>query len=189
MTTIHFIRHGEVENPDNLYYGRLPGFPINEDGRKCIEYTARQLKRYPIVHVYHSPLLRTTQTAEIIAQAFGCPMTTDERIIEIATYFEGKVRGFHSRVLEYPEEKSGYAETMTEIYDRMADFVRDVAQKHPDQQIVAVGHGGPIRLLEMGLQNEPFTDWSYSQEEVPACGSDTIITIDGDQFRVERIGL
>ena len=31
-TIIHFIRHGIVENPEELYYGRLAGFRLAEQG-------------------------------------------------------------------------------------------------------------------------------------------------------------
>lgn len=189
MTTVHFIRHGEVDNPDNVYYGRLPGFPINENGKQCIEYTAKQLKRYPVAAVYHSPMLRNQQSAEIIAQTLNVPSTEDERLIEIATFFEGQPRGEHERVPHYPPAKAGYAETMAEIYERLADFIQEKVELHPDAHIVAVTHGGPIRIAELGLQGMPFTDAIYEEKEVPTCGSDTVVTVDGDKITVSRADL
>ena len=31
-TIIHVMRHGEVDNPDGVLYGRLPGFGLTELG-------------------------------------------------------------------------------------------------------------------------------------------------------------
>ena len=32
-TTIHFVRHGEVHNPDHILYERLPGFHLSDGHR------------------------------------------------------------------------------------------------------------------------------------------------------------
>lgn len=34
MTTIHLVRHGEVDNPDGILYGRLPNFGLTERGHE-----------------------------------------------------------------------------------------------------------------------------------------------------------
>lgn len=187
MTTIHFIRHGSVKNPDNIYYGRLAGFPLSDEGVECIRYTAKRLNAYPINYIYHSPLLRTEQSAEILAEHLQAPRMVDERLIELASFFEGHPRGAHTRVEHYPPVKAGYAETMAEIYERMSGFVVDRAQVHPDSHIIAVSHGGPIRILEMGISFLPFNDFAYDDEDIPACGSDTIVTVEGDSIKVNRL--
>lgn len=189
MTTFHFIRHGEVDNPHNVYYGRLPGFPLSNDGQRCIEYTAQRLTEYPIAAVYHSPLLRTSQSAKIIAKTLRSPAEPDERLIEVASFFEGKSRGNETRIHHYPPIKAGYAETMVEIYERMAEFLREKAEIHPGNHVVAVTHAGPIRILEVGLLGKPFTDEIYEEEEVPICGTDTIVTINGPIISVKRAEL
>jgi len=188
MTTIHFIRHGAVDNPDNIDYGRLPGYPLSDEGIECIRYTAERLKQYPIEAIYHSPMLRTEQSAEILTELLQVPRHVDERIIELASFFEGHPRGKRrTRVEHFPPIKSGYAETMAEVFERMSEFVKDMAHRHPNGQIVAVSHGAPIRLLEMGIRFLPFNDFTYDEVEVPACGSDTIVTVDGSQLAVQRL--
>lgn len=185
MTTFHFIRHGEVHNPRNIYYGRLPGFPLTDDGKQCIAYMARQLKQYPIEAIYHSPMLRTQQSAEIIAEVFKLQPQVDERLIEIASFFEGQSRGQAATVSHYPPLKVGKAETMQEIYDRMAHFVRDRAELHPDAHIVAISHNGPINILQRGLLGRALTD-EASGEVIPTCGTDTVVTVKGTNITVNR---
>lgn len=184
--TVYFVRHGRVYDPDNIFYGRLPGYRLSSEGQEEVEYTARQLTRLPITAVYHSPLLRAQQTAEIIARELAVGLQSDDRLIEVGTYFEGKSR---EHLLQYPPVASDFTETMEQIYQRMADFLRDKAQQHPGGSIVAVSHGGPIRLLEMGLLNQPFTSHGYALETVPACASVTAVTIKGDNWSVERLSL
>ena len=33
-TSISFVRHGHVHNPENIVYGRLPGFRLSDLGRR-----------------------------------------------------------------------------------------------------------------------------------------------------------
>ena len=39
-TTIHFVRHGKVYNPDHLLYERLPDFHLSDLGRRMAQATA-----------------------------------------------------------------------------------------------------------------------------------------------------
>ncbi len=32
--TLHLVRHGEVENPKGVIYGRLPGYRLSERGQR-----------------------------------------------------------------------------------------------------------------------------------------------------------
>ncbi len=43
MTRISLVRHGLVHNPDQLYYGRLPGFRLAEKGRAQAAAAGRAL--------------------------------------------------------------------------------------------------------------------------------------------------
>ena len=36
-TVVHLLRHGEVENPDHITYGRLPGYRLSANGRLMAE--------------------------------------------------------------------------------------------------------------------------------------------------------
>ena len=109
-TTIHFIRHGKVENPDHLLYERLPGFHLSDLGRRMVrataDYTAADPQLSSVVAVYSSPLDRTRETAGIIIGALNkvrvergeqpLELQTDSRIIEagnkraLATLFAKK---------------------------------------------------------------------------------------------------
>src|SRR5579875_1632183 len=88
-TAVHMVRHGEVYNPDGIIYGQLPGFRLSEAGERMARQTAEWLSGRDIVLVRSSPLERAMQTAAAIADAFGLPVETDERLMESASAFQG----------------------------------------------------------------------------------------------------
>lgn len=75
MTTILFIRHGHNEFVGSgKLAGWLPGVHLNDAGRSQAQALARGLADVKFEAVYASPLERTIETAEPIAQAHGLPV-------------------------------------------------------------------------------------------------------------------
>ena len=98
-TTIHFVRHGEVENPNHVLYERLPGFHLSNRGLKMACATAKYIATVPqmrtISAIYSSPLERTQETAQQIANALQIsPIILDDRLIEAENNFRGKRIGY-----------------------------------------------------------------------------------------------
>ena len=92
MTTIHLVRHGEVDNPDGILYGRLPHFGLTERGHEMAARVAQHFasaQNRP-VELVASPLLRTQQTIAPLSEALGLPVFDDDRVIEAANSFEGQ---------------------------------------------------------------------------------------------------
>ena len=67
--TLHLVRHGEVENPRGVIYGRLPGYNLSERGRRQAAAAARRLRDADLAAVWASPLERAQETAQ--AGEFG----------------------------------------------------------------------------------------------------------------------
>ncbi len=44
VTTIFLIRHGEVDNPEDIIYGRLPNYRLSEKGEIQVKKTAEFLR-------------------------------------------------------------------------------------------------------------------------------------------------
>ena len=72
-TTIPFVRHGEVDNPNHVLYERLPGFHLSARGVRMAKATAQYIATVPqmrgISAIYSSPLDRTRETAREIENA------------------------------------------------------------------------------------------------------------------------
>jgi broad specificity phosphatase PhoE len=69
----------------------------------------------------------------------------------------------------------------------MADFLRETVASHDSGAVIAVSHGGPIRILEMGLLGQPFNDHGYRSQSVPDCGTGLIVRYENGEFTAERL--
>src|ERR1700744_4712581 len=92
-TVVHLLRHGEVENPKGVIYGRIPGFGLSEDGQMMAKAAADYLAERDVVVIRTSPLERAKETAEPLAERFSLEPTVDDRLIEPWNHFEGMVFG------------------------------------------------------------------------------------------------
>ena len=81
-STVHVVRHGEVENPHSILYGRQPGWYLSERGQQMAKAVADWSKELSLGAIHASPLERAQQTATPISQHHGVEITTDDRLIE-----------------------------------------------------------------------------------------------------------
>ncbi len=164
---IYFVRHGEVENPEAVKYGRLPGFPLTQRGNSEIEETAERLKDAGIEAIYASPLLRTKQSAEIISQKLSLPVIFDDRLLE---HDHGKYTGVKIEEYVKMEYWRDGAETLEKCGDRVLDFLYDVKSQKKYQTIAVVGHQGPIVMAILNKAGKTFSLSEYSTIDLPVGG-------------------
>ena len=84
-TVAYLVRHGLhdwLRPGANRLAGRLPGIPLNAEGRRESEGVAAMLAENPLAWVVSSPLERTVETAEIIARSHSLSVERDDRFIE-----------------------------------------------------------------------------------------------------------
>ena len=76
---IHLVRHGEVDNPNKVLYGRLPNFALTALGRQMAEATAQELASTGANYtkLISSPLIRTLQSARPISGALKLSVATE----------------------------------------------------------------------------------------------------------------
>ena len=149
LTTILFIRHTEVLNPEGILYGRLPRYGLSELGRRQAEVTAQALAEEPIATIYTSPQLRARQTAAIIAQAHpGVPVKTTRLLAEVLTSWQGRPwRDLEAIGFDfYGNPLSEQDETLERLWGRVERFVRRTRRRHAGQTVVGVTHGDLIIL-------------------------------------------
>jgi len=156
-TRISLIRHGDVHNPDQVIYGRLPGFELSREGREQVAHTADHLKTAEFAALYASPQLRARQTAEIIRRAHpDLEIVTEPLINEIDCYFEGhpasevEARGWDL----YTGVEEGY-ETPIDVATRAGAFIRWVRRAHKGNHTAAVSHGDLIAFAILRVMHEP----------------------------------
>lgn len=164
-TTLIFVRHGETTWNQELRYQGQCDSPLSELGLLQAEKLGQFLSRRKIDAVYSSDLGRAVATAQKIAQHHALIPIVDERLREMNFgVWEGLTR---SEVLaKYPDlYQARYEDRLNlripggelprEVVERLHRFLGERLSEHDGETIVAVSHGGALRLVLASLLHIP----------------------------------
>jgi len=187
-TVIYFLRHGEVENPKKILYGRLPGFGLSQNGKKRIEELAGELAETHIDYIYCSPLRRARETAEIVNRKLHKKLKISRLLIEVRLIHQGMPLDTFKRDIQptlYEDHfiKQGQ-ESIKSQEDRMMRFVKNMQKRHSGKTILAISHGDPILVLKAKILNIPFT-WEFKRLNYIQPGSYITIICENSHYQVE----
>lgn len=185
-TIVHFLRHGEVFNPDKILYGRLPGFKLSELGTQQALTVAESLAKADVTHVVASPLQRAQETAAPIAAAHRVDIATDEQLIESSNRFEGLKVSVGDGALRDPRHwpklinplRPSWGEAYLDVARRMlgaAYRARAAAEGH---EAVCVSHQLPIWTLRRFVEGKRL--WHDPRRRECSLASLTSVVFDND---------
>jgi broad specificity phosphatase PhoE len=180
--TIHFVRHGEVANPEQILYGRLPRFRLSETGEFQAAAAAKSLRDDPIAAVFSSPLLRARQTAKPIAAAHDLNVRISSPLNEVLSPYEGWPVARFLEIRDIYRDIPDEYEQPQDLVRRVRRFVRRISKEFSNQQVVAVTHGDIIFSIRMWAGN--VTNISEKRTDsalYPSLGSITSIHFDADE--------
>jgi broad specificity phosphatase PhoE len=188
-TVVHLLRHGEVNNPEGILYGRRGGYFLTDRGQQMAERVGETLAPRDVVLVRSSPLERTRQTAEPTADAHGLEIEADERIIESSNVFEGLAVGQGTRMLRKPANwkyfwnplRPSWGEPYRDIVDRMMAAVHDARRAAEGHEAVLVSHQLPIWITRLHVENRSFLH-DPRRRQCTLC-SLTSLEFEGDELR------
>ncbi len=173
-TTVHLLRHGEVDNPEGVVYGRLPGYGLTPLGLKMGQAVADYLVRQErdITRVVASPLLRAQQTARPTAEAYGLPIESDPNLIEADNCFEGVQVNKNRWMLAHPKNWKHYTrlhepswgEPYKEILHRMEAAVSSALEGARGHEALVVSHQLPIVVMQRFLAGKPLSHSPLNRE-------------------------
>src|SRR5580700_9954389 len=186
--TVHLVRHGEVENPTRVIYGRIPGFHLSEAGRVMAKAAADFLAGRDIAVLRSSPLERALETAEPIAAELGLPVEVDKRLVEPWNHFEGMRFAVGDGALRNPRHwlhlrnpfRPSWGEPYREVADRVLAAVADVARAVNGHEAVCVSHQLPIWVARRAAEGRRL--WHDPRRRQCALGSVTSLTLAGDRI-------
>ena len=127
-TTIHIMRHGEVDNPQGVLYGRIPGYHLTPRGHAMAQMVADYLVETgkDITVVTTSPLERAVESGAPTAAAFGInPL------------------------------RPSWGEPYTQLVARMSAAVRSALVQARGHEALLVSHQLPIWSLSLYLHGRP----------------------------------
>ena len=163
-TRIHLVRHGEVDNPNKVLYGRLPNFALTSLGRQMAEASAQELASTGANYtkLISSPLIRTLQSARPISEALKLSVATESLIIEPTNIFEGKKVGLPTVMANpayllklYNPLKPSWGEPYKQIVKRMTEALRRTWDETASGEVVMVSHQLPIWALHLSAAGKP----------------------------------
>lgn len=170
MTKLWLVRHGQTDwNLTGKWQGQDSDAPgLNDTGHAQVLTICEQLKGGKFSAIYSSDLLRARQTAEMIAESLGLPVTLEWRLREINL---GEWEGMPSEEIEakYPMELAARAqnsfyerapngESPHEVADRVLMAINEIAHKHPDESVLIVAHGISLAVIICHSEGFPMED-------------------------------
>jgi broad specificity phosphatase PhoE len=187
-TTVHLVRHGEVDNPTGILYGRLPGFGLSELGRRQALIVAEHLAGNDIRHVVASPLERAQQTAGPIIDSHRLNLDTDEQLIEAGNSFEGERFGVGDGALRQPRYwprlynpfLPSWGEPYLQIARRMLGAVYRARQQADGHEAVCVSHQLPIWTLRRFVEGKRL--WHDPRRRECSLASLTSLLFEGERL-------
>ncbi|OZD57249.1 histidine phosphatase family protein [Rhodococcus sp. 06-1460-1B] len=147
MTFLALVRHGETNW--NLH-GRLQGssdIPLNDTGRAQAREAGYQLEFRTWDHLISSPLIRASETADIIGAHLGLTRTVE--FPDLAERHFGDAEGFTDwdAYSHWPDGRYPGLEPRSNLIVRGVRAVDEIASRYPDSAVIAVAHGGVIRAI------------------------------------------
>lgn len=168
MTRLVLLRHGETEyNREGRWQGSGSDPSLTERGVEQARAAAAALEVVRFDALYASDLVRAVETARVVAAALGLPVQIEPGLRELAHgAWEGKST---EEVLgTWPEEHAALetdpwnvprpgGDSYRDLATRLWPVLDALADRHEGGRVLAVTHGGPIRLVLSQITGTPLT--------------------------------
>lgn len=157
MTTrmnLLLIRHATNDWVGERLAGWTPGVQLNKEGRAQAAALARRLADVPLAAIYSSPLERTMETAQPLAEAHSLTVQVREGLGETRyglwtgrALKELKEEDLWLVVQVYPGgARFPEGESLRETQSRMVAALEAIRDSHPGQSVAVVSHSDPIKM-------------------------------------------
>ncbi len=188
MTTILLARHGETDwNSERRWQGWADQ-PLNDVGRAQASELGASLAGRTIDAIYSSDLRRAAETARIVAETLGLPVTVDRGLREVDVGdWSGRV---HSEIEGVDPE--GYerwqnggkgwngGESYEQMGARVLGAILRIARAHPGQTLLIVTHGGSIRACRATAAGVSYaTSRTFTIPSMGNCEVTELAIVDG----------
>jgi 2,3-bisphosphoglycerate-dependent phosphoglycerate mutase len=155
-TELLLIRHAEAEplRPSEALEPKDVDLPLTARGRSQAAALATRLRLRDIAAIYASPLRRTRETAEILAQALNLPVSEDHRLREVEIAGVGPV-AMHD-LAEIAIANGGWShlpgtESSRDVRTRMDEALAAIVASQPGKRVAVVSHAGAINAYLASL--------------------------------------
>ena len=144
---------------------------INRKGKEQAKKLRDRLAEEDISKIYSSSMTRAIETAKIVSEPHNLDIEESEELKEVArAKFEGErfedliAEISNSETEDYLWKPEG-GESLEELKERGVKFLNRIKEKHEEERIVIVSHGGTISSILLGiLAHSAKNSYRISQE-------------------------
>jgi broad specificity phosphatase PhoE len=158
---IFLVRHGATVLTAEDRFAGATEVELSDEGREQVRRLAVRLSGEKIVAVYASPMGRTVETAQILAEPHGLEIQTRDGLREIS---HGRWEQMTRKEVEaaFPEEADAWdkdpytfapvgGESGLAVTARALPVLMDIVREHKGEDVLIVSHKATIRLLLSSL--------------------------------------
>lgn len=164
MARLLLIRHAPTPETGSKLTGRLPGVGLGEAGREAARRTSDRLADLRLAAVYSSPMERTWETAEIVAEPHRLRPVAEEGLLEVDYgRWAGRtlkslsklkswwtVQVTPSRMI-FPD-----GEGLADAQRRAVECCERLAARHGNNSVALVSHSDIIKAVVSHYLGQPF---------------------------------
>ncbi|MFH1996215.1 MAG: histidine phosphatase family protein [Candidatus Omnitrophota bacterium] len=172
MKKLILIRHGQTDFNEQRRYSGYSNIPLNNAGIDQATRLRAKARRHTIDRIYSSDLMRAYQTARII---FGKRRVTKKRYLREIDF--GQMEGLTADMIteRFPSQYKIWLDTphlarmpggesIAAFSARVWKCFEDIRKKNSGKSVAIVSHGGPIRIILLGLMGKTIGDfWKIQQ--------------------------
>jgi len=165
---ILLVRHGATDlHTGDRFWGRTD-MPLSQAGIRQAGRLRDRLAAEKIDAVYASPLRRAYATAEIIASVHQIKIVPREELCECnfgdveGLNFDEIKQRYPALAEELSQRRTGAfpgGETLEQLNDRVLAFLKKLERHKPEETVLIVAHGGPVRLIICNLLGLGLEHW------------------------------
>lgn len=156
-TTLHLLRHGQVEGYETRRYNGQGDTPLTDLGRQQSAAFAGRFQHRTLSAIYSSDLMRCRMAADQIALLQTVKVQYCSELRELhAGDWEG--RPWEQLQRQYPELWQARlddiinvappaGESVLEMAARVRPFIKKIITEHAGGEVVVVAHGGVNRVI------------------------------------------
>ena len=172
MTELLLVRHGQTDSNLQGRWQGWDGVPLNQQGEWEAALTARRLAQTEeaIAALYASPLRRAWQTAERIGEALNLRPVPHDGLKEMnfgrisgitLEEFQERYPDLHRRWTDKMDLSFAFpgGEQRAQFFQRVGEAIEGIVERHPDQKVMVVAHGGSLRACLVHYLPDEFSQW------------------------------
>ena len=178
-TRLYLVRHGATQLTAEDRFAGAVGVDLSDEGRWQAGRLAERLAPESIRAVYCSPLGRTVETAEILAQPHRLEVRRRDGLREIS---HGRWEGLTRQEVEsrFSDEYTAWesdpftfaprdGESGVAVLARSLPVIREIVVAHAGESVLVVSHKATLRILVSSLLGFDARGYRDRLDQSPAC--------------------